>query len=165
MSNFPKQPTDSMQSNQNSSRLFFFLVETDKTVLKFIWKNNMEQEEILLSSCFTNQSNFEEELEDAQYWTFRLLWSSRQNATSKRTDTHKSVDQKWVHKQTPIYVVRCAKQKRYFFNKWWQKKGIFTCGKMNLDLYCEILDLLGEMKGHETVTQSHVKKLGSQKRK
>ena len=70
------------------------MVETDKTVLKFIWKNNMEQEEILLSSCFTNQSNFEEELEDAQYWTFRLLWSSRQNATSKRTDTHKSVDQK-----------------------------------------------------------------------
>ena len=70
------------------------MVETDKTVLKFIWKNNMEQEDILLSSCFTNQSNFEDVLEDAQYWTFRLLWSSRQHATSKRTDTHKSVDQK-----------------------------------------------------------------------
>ena len=77
--NFP--PTDSMQSNQNSStqsnqnssRLFFW-VETDKIILKFIWKNNMEQEEILLSSYFTNQNNFEEELEDSQYWTLTLLW-------------------------------------------------------------------------------------------
>lgn len=34
----------------------------------------MEQEEILLSSYFTNQNNFEEELEDLQYWTLTLLW-------------------------------------------------------------------------------------------
>lgn len=39
LSILPNWSRDSMQVNQNSSRIFFFLVEIDNLVLKFIWKS------------------------------------------------------------------------------------------------------------------------------